>query len=95
MNYDYKESHQSRITELLQERNALIRKQEELAVSPAEAKDALELHLSQLKQLDYILEDSICVILRKVQESGELQKEIDEKNRLINMHQRELNEYYG
>lgn len=95
MNFDYKESHQSRIAELSQERNELLRKQEELAVSPAEGREALDLHLEQLKKLGVSLEDSVCGILRKVIESGELQKEIDEKNRLIRNHQRELNEYYG
>lgn len=95
MTYFEKENEWSRIQELQDERNILVKRQEALAVSPDAAQEALNLHLEQLKRLGCTLEDSVCCILRNIIESGELQKLIDEKNRLITMHQKRVDEYYG
>ena len=75
-----------KLQNLQRELGELKSKQYSLRVSAKEAEEALELHLEQLHRLGATLEDSICIILRKVIENAELQKEIDEKEELIRIY---------
>lgn len=46
-------------------------------IRPKDAREALELHLSQLQRLGATLEDSVCGILRKVIARSEAEEELE------------------
>lgn len=51
---------------------------QENEVKAADAREALKLHLNQLQRLGATLEDSVCMILRKVIAQAEAIEELDE-----------------
>ncbi len=57
--------------------SVLLRTLQENEVRAADAKEALNLHLDQLKRLGATLEDSVCGILRKVIAQAEAIEELD------------------
>ena len=55
----------------------LLRTLQENEVKAADARAALDLHINQLQRLGATLEDSVCMILRKVIAQAEAIEELD------------------
>lgn len=58
-------------------------RKENLHISSEEAKEALEFHLEQLSRRGATLEDSICLLLRRLIEIEEISNRIEEIKKQI------------